>query len=271
LTDDSTMAITADSLVASGAGGDIEMGRGGEGTQSPIIVNLPPEPELKGPLKPVAEITAKEMLAAIVAGATVILAIAAMVVEGGAIVTIAGILSIIMGPYAYYQQTKLTDIATLKETTAAIQVEVDRFKEQNVRLAGNVNELAATIEELQDVEQALDIISNTQGQSVEAFETQVQENQAILARMKKSTKGRVIQNLISIIYRGDSDSNNIISEKEAKQVISELQEVGGLMIHEDRLRAAIVGKKVECIVDVVQNFLGDDIAEEERIIELVPQ
>lgn len=260
---------TADPLVATG--GDIELGGGGGGIQSPLIVNLPPEPVLKGPLKPVAENTGKEIVAAIVAGVAVILAIAAMVVEGGAIVTVAGILTIIMGPYAYYQQTKLTDIATLKETTAAIQVEVDRFKTQNLRLEGNVNELKATVQDLQDVEEALDVISNTQGQSVQAFESQVEENKTILARMKKSTKGRVIQNLISIIYRGDENSDNIISEDEAKQVISELKGVGGLNVHEDRLRAAIVGKKVESVVDVVQNFLNDDVAEEERIIELVQQ
>jgi hypothetical protein len=257
---------TADPLVATG--GDIEMG---VGNHNPIVVNLPPEPELRGPLKPVAEITAKEMVAAVVAGATVILAIAAMVVEGGAVVTVAGILSIIMGPFADYQQTKLTDIATLKETTAAIHVEVNRFKAENLRLSSNVDELSATVQDLQDVEGALEVISNTQGQSVEAFESQVEENKAILARMKKSTKGRVIQNLISIIYRGDEDANNVISEDEAKRVISELLEVAGLKVHEDRLRAAIVGKSVESIVDVVQNFLNPDIAEEERIIELVDQ
>lgn len=252
-----------DPLVASG--GDIEMG---VGKHSPMVVNLPPEPVLKGPLKPVAENTPQEMVAAGIAASAVVLAITAMVVEGGAVVTVAGILSIVMGPYAYYQQTKLTDIATLKETTAAIQVEVDRLKAENVRLARNVDELAATVDDLQDVEEALEVISKTHGQSVEAFESQVEENKTILGRMKKSTKGRVIQNLISIIYRGDKDSDNIISEDEAARVISELLDIAGLKVHEDRLRAAIVGKTVESIVDVMQHFLNNDLAEAERIFEL---
>jgi hypothetical protein len=248
---------------AAASGGDVEMGN-----RSPALVNLPPEPILKGPLKPVAETTPREMVAGGVGVGTVVLAIAAMVVEGGAVVTVAGILSIIMGPYAYYQQTKLTDIATLKEATAAIEVEVDRLRAENARLAGNVDQLSATVDDLQDVEEALEVISNTQGQSVQALEGQVEENKAILARMKSSTKGRVIQNLISIIYRGDQDSDNIISEDEATRVICDLVNIGGLKVHEDRLRAAIVGKSVECIVDVVQHFVSNDLAEGERIFEL---
>ena len=108
------------------ATGDIEMGGGGGGGGS-AAVNIPPEPDLKGPLKPVQETTPIERLTGVVAGITAILALSAMVVEGGTVVVIAGVLSMIMGPYAYYQQTKLTDIKTLKETTAAVEVEVIVF------------------------------------------------------------------------------------------------------------------------------------------------
>ena len=76
-----------------------------------------------------------------------------MVVEGGGIVIVAGILSILLGPYAYFQQTRLTDIATLKETAAVIQVEVNKLKAENGRLTQNIDELGNTIDDLQDVEE----------------------------------------------------------------------------------------------------------------------
>ena len=135
-------------------------------------VNLPEDPVLKGPLKPVAETTWKERIAGFVGVGAVGTSVAAIAVEQSMVVIVAGLLSSIMGPYAYYQQTKLTDIATLKETAAAVQVEVDRLKAENDRLSKNIDELGSTIDELQDVEEALEVISKTQGQSVQALEKQ---------------------------------------------------------------------------------------------------
>ena len=231
-------------------------------------ISLPPEPELKGPLKPVKETTPKERAAAIVAACAIITALAAIVIEGSAIVVVAGILSIIMGPYAYFQQTRLTDIATLKQTAQVIQVEVDKLKAENSRLSMNIDDLGNTIDDLQDVEAALEVISKTQGQSVSVLEKQVQENKEILSKMKKSTKGRIIQNLISIIYRGDKDMDDKISNDEATKVIDQLKKIGGLVVHEDRLRKAITGKSVEAVIDVVKNLLSDEVPENERIFEV---
>jgi predicted amino acid-binding ACT domain protein len=243
--------------------GDIETGGGGV-----VVVHLPPEPEMKGPLKPVSETTFAERLTGIIAAITTILALAAIIVGDGGVVVVAGTLSIIMGPYAYYQQTKLTDIRTLKETTAAVEEEVNRLKDENINLTKTVEDLGETIDELQDVGKALEVIQNTQGQSVSAFEKQVEENLEILAKMKQSTHGRVIQNLISVIYRGDLNQDNTISEVEAKQVIMGLKDVPGVTVHEERLRAAIVGKNIESIVDVVQNLLNKSVPAEDRIFEV---
>jgi septal ring factor EnvC (AmiA/AmiB activator) len=241
--------------------GDIEMGDG-------VIVHLPPEPEMKGVLKPVAETTPVERLTGVIAAITTILALSAMVVEGGTVVIVAGILSIIMGPYAYYQQAKLSDIKTLKETTAAVEEEVKRLKDENVKLTKTIEDLGETLDELQDVSAALEVIQNTQDQSVSAFEKQVDENLEILAKMKQSTQGRVLQNLISIIYRADSNQDSTISEVEAEKIILGLKDVRGVIVHEDRLRAAIVGKSIESIVDVVQNLLNDSVASEDQIFEV---
>jgi 1-deoxy-D-xylulose 5-phosphate reductoisomerase len=142
------------------------------------------------------------------------------------------------------------------------------LKHENDRLGKNIDELGNTIDDLQDVEEALEVISKTQGQSVGALEKQVQENREILSKMKKSTKGRVIQNLISIIYRGDENCDEIISKDEATNVIQGLSKIGGLTIHEDRLREAITGKSIESVIDVVKNLLGEDVPEDQRIFEI---
>jgi hypothetical protein len=245
--------------------GDIEEG----GALQAAGVNLPPEPEMKGGLlKPIPETTFIERIFIGIAGLAVCTALAAMIVEGNVIVVVAGVLSIIMGPYAYYQQTKLTDIITLKETAAAVQVEVDRLKHENDRLGGNIDELGSTIDDLKEVENALQVITSTQGASVAGFEKQVEENKEILRKMKKSTKGRVIQNLISIIYRGDEDADDLIDPEEVDKVIQGLEKITGVQVNEDKLRAAISGKSIDSVIEVVKNLTNDDLAPEDRIFEL---
>mmetsp|Transcript_50656 Transcript_50656/g.146062 ORF Transcript_50656/g.146062 Transcript_50656/m.146062 type:complete len:259 (-) Transcript_50656:12-788(-) len=247
--------------------GDIETGNAS--VLEAAGVHLPPEPEIKGPLKPVKETTPKERVAGVVAVLAVVTSLAAMVVEAGAaLVVVAGILSIVMGPYAYFQQTRLTDIATLKETAAVVEAEVNKLRSENERLSKNVDELGNTIDDLKDVEEALEVITNTQGQSVSTLQKQVEENKEILQKMKKSTKGRVIQNLISIIYRGDANFDDHISEEEATKVISNLSKIGGLTIYEDRLREAITGKSVEAVIDVVKNLLSENTPDDEKIFEV---
>ena len=250
---------TAEPLTA-----DIETG-GGDALKA-AGVNLPPEPELKGALKPVAETTPKERAAGIVAGIAVITALVAIIIEQSAIVVIAGLLSSVMGPYAYYQQTRLTNIATLKETAAAVQVEVDKLEHENDRLKSNIKELGGTIEDLNDVEAALDKISSMQGQSVAEFEKQVHQAKDLLKTQKGLTKGKVLNNLSQLVFRGDADKDKIFSESEVTNIIESLKKIGGVTIHEDRFRAALVGKHESAVMEIFIK-IKDGVPKEERIFE----
>lgn len=242
--------------------GDIEQG----GALEAAGVQLPPEPELKGGLlKPIPETTFVERIFIGIAGVAIATALAAMIVEGNIIVIVAGVLSILMGPYAYYQQTKLTDIRTLKETAEKVKVEVDRLKVENNRLSNNIDELGSTIDDLKEVENALEVITATQGASVSAFEKQVEENKEILGKMKKSTMGRVIQNLISVLYRGDEDADDLIDAEEVDKVMAGIEQISGVDVREDKLREAITGKSIDSVIEVVKNLTDDTITEDEKI------
>ena len=241
------------------------------GTAPPPALDLPPEPESKaGLLKPVPETTIVERIFIGIALVTVTTSLAAMIVTlGNIVIVIAGVFSIILSPYAYYQQTQLTDIRTLKETTEVVEREVNRLKSENDRLGTNIDTLGTTIDELKDVESALQVLSGQQGQSIDAFEKQVEENRKLLQNMQKSTKGRVIQNLIDIVYRGDQDMDNVISPEETDRVIAGLKRLGDVVVKEDKLRAAIQGKSVEAVIDVTQNLMDDNIPQEERIFDII--
>jgi regulator of replication initiation timing len=175
--------------------------------------------------------------------------------------------ALVIGPYAYWQQTRLTDIAALKETHKAIQAEVDRLHVENERLSASIAELGEAVERLEDVEVALDTITKTQGQSIGEFENQVAQNREILKSMKTNLKSSVLQNLLSVIMSTDTDKDMVVDATEIDNLIRRIENIGGVEVHDDRFRAAFSGKSVSSIMGVIQNLLRDDLPPEEKIFE----
>ncbi|KAL7525376.1 hypothetical protein ACHAWF_001330 [Thalassiosira exigua] len=124
-------------------------------------------------LKKVVPHTPMEILSWVVADVAVGTSVSAMVLNPFTLVFVACALSSVIGSYAHYQQTKLTETVTLKETHEVVKREVDCLHAENVRLSDRTKNL-------EGVEQALDGITKTQGQSVAAFAKQVKENGEIL-------------------------------------------------------------------------------------------
>lgn len=227
---------------------------------------LPPEPTTgQGFLKPIQETTPLERLAGLVAGAAVVTALAAMIIEQSAVVIVGGILSAIVGPYAYWQQTRLTDIKALQDTQKAVKSEVDKLQAENAKLRTNVKSMTDSVEHLEDVQQALSLISSTQGKSIDVFTKQVDDNRRILKQMQSNLKANVLQNLLSVILRGDTDGDFSISASEVDDLVRRLKNISGVTLREDKFRAAITGKTVQCVMDVVGNLLKDDVPEADRI------
>mmetsp|Transcript_13941 Transcript_13941/g.29844 ORF Transcript_13941/g.29844 Transcript_13941/m.29844 type:complete len:254 (-) Transcript_13941:246-1007(-) len=218
-------------------------------------------------LKKVSKHTPMEILSGGVAAISVGTSIAAMVINPFAPVFIAGALSSVIGPYAYYQQTKLTNIVALKETHEAVKREVDRLQAENVRLNETVGELSDTIDKLEDVEQALDVITQTQGQSVAAFAEQVKENREILGEMQKNLRANVLQNLLQVVIRSDQDDNMQIEEDEIEDLINRIKKINGVEVREDRFKDRIMssGGSLSAVMDIIKNLMADDISGEEEI------
>eukprot|EP00578_Thalassiosira_sp_NH16_P028093 CAMPEP_0181092396 /NCGR_PEP_ID=MMETSP1071-20121207/8898_1 /TAXON_ID=35127 /ORGANISM="Thalassiosira sp., Strain NH16" /LENGTH=251 /DNA_ID=CAMNT_0023174577 /DNA_START=87 /DNA_END=842 /DNA_ORIENTATION=+ len=218
-------------------------------------------------LKKVSSYTPMELLSGSVAVVSVGTSVTAMVLNPFTPVFIAGGLSSVIGPYAYYQQTKLTDIVALKETHEAVKREVDRLSSENVRLNETVGELSGTIDKLEDTEQALDVITQTQGQSVAAFAEQVKENRDILAQMQKNLKANVLQNLLQVVIRSDDDDNMQIEEDEIGALISRIKKINGVEVREDRFKDRIMssGGSLSSVMDIIKNLMSDDVSGEDEI------
>jgi len=218
-------------------------------------------------LRPIAGNTPMEMFAGAIAGASVASAAAAMILQPVNIVFAAGGLSCAIGPYAYWQQRRLTDVIALQETHKALAEQVERLGKENKRLHETVEELSETVDRLEDVEQALDVITQTQGQSIEAFEEQVQDNREILNKMQSNLKANVLQNLLQVVIRSDKDENMTIEEHEIGDLINRITGINGVEVNEERFRDAITssGGSLQCVMDIIRNLMDDNVTEGEEI------
>lgn len=237
---------------------DIEAGGASDGIDEP--------PKREG-LAMISESTPMEKATTGLATVAVATSVGAMLLVGGTVVYAAGALSCFIAPYAAYQQTKLTDIAALKETHEKVEQEVNRLEEENKRLAASVEDLGQTVGRLEDVENALDTITQQQGQNINQFKEQVEENKEILAQMKKNLRANVLQNLLSVIIRCDTDHSFSIDERETEDLIKRIQTINGVNLHVDRFRNAIrkSGGSLNAVIDVVKNLLSDKIPAGEAI------
>ena len=233
-------------------------------------VENPAPPSPSKPLAMIAERTIMEKVLAGIAVISVTVSLVAMIIEGGIIVVSAGILTILLGPYAYFQQTRITDIRALKETYEAAAREVSRLSHENKRLKAVVGDLRVTADRLEASEETLSAITEMQGMSISLFKEQVDENREILEMMQQNNKAAVVQNILSVVMGSDTNQDYIIGENEANKLIERLDTVNGVEVDEAKLRKVISDHNgsLDSILDVLANLLGSDVPPEQAIFKL---
>jgi len=231
-------------------GGDIEEG------------NIDRSPsQRKDGLSMIEEQTFLEKITLILALAAFSSSIASIVMEGGSMyVKSACILMIILSPYSYYQQTRITDIRALKSTYTALKKEVDRLAVSNEELKSNVKRLNGTVTKLEDIQQVIEGISQTKGRSVESLLEAVKENKATVELMEKNVRAAVVQNILSVVFAIDEDGDRKLSKEETTKLIKSLQEINGVKVDEKKFRAMIKEKdgSVDAVMAIIESILYDD-------------
>ena len=211
--------------------------------------------------KKLANHTPMEILHGFVATVSILTSLTSMVLtRGDGVVIFAGALTCVIAPYAYYQQTKLTDINFIKATYMSITRQVDRLNTENRRLHDKLTELTNTIDRLEDVEVAMDIITGTQGQSIEEVTEQVQQSAEILAQMKKNLRAYVLQNLLQVVIRSDHDDNMKIEDDEIDDLIRRIRNINGVEVNEEEFRKLVAksGGSLTKVMDIIRNMMAYD-------------
>jgi len=213
-------------------------------------------------LKPIPEYSGLEKVLMVVAVIAAGAAIGAILLrKRGMFILPAAILGgFVVGPVLIMLARQLTDILAMKQTFEATKREVEIFKRENGRLEKSVDELDGTVSRLEDMETALDVITQTRGQNVEEFEKQIETNKQILTDMKKSMHANIRQNLLQVIYSSDIDGDQTIGLDEIDDLIERIDLSNGVDLNEEKFRDALTksGGNLASILDLVKDMVAQE-------------
>lgn len=205
--------------------------------------------------KRIPKSTLAENTTKFVAFGAVSTSLSAVILEGtaGAVVA-ASILSSLIAPYTAYQQKELTDIQGLKDIHQTLHNEVNRLEKENGRLNSAVDNLGKSIESLSFVETALTTITDTAGKSISHFAEQVTENKNINNEMTKNLRQNVMQNLVTVMMRCDTNGDNYMDDEETEELIERINSLNIVKLNEDRFRNAVrkSGGSLTAVIDIMK-------------------
>jgi len=163
----------------------------------------------------------------------------------------------VIGPYAYWQQRLLTDVIALQQTQRALSNQIDRLINQNSRLTTTLQSLTTTVNRLEDVERAYDVVTSTQSQTVEAFEEQVGNNRLVLRKMQSGLRSNIMQYILKVIIRSDTDGSFILDEDEINDLIDKFNRNSLVEFNEELFRHYITnsGGSIQSIMDIIRNLI----------------
>ena len=163
----------------------------------------------------------------------------------------------VIGPYAYWQQRQLTDVIALQQTQRALSNQIDRLINQNSRLHTTLQSLTTTVNRLEDVERAYDVVTSTQSRTIEAFEEQVGNNRLVLSKMQSGLRSNIMQYILKVIIRSDTDGSFILDEDEINDLIDKFNRNSLVEFNEELFRHYITnsGGSIESIMDIIRNLI----------------
>jgi hypothetical protein len=163
----------------------------------------------------------------------------------------------VIGPYAYWQQRLLTDVVALQQTQRALSNQIDQLINQTSRLHTTLQSLTTTVNRVEDVERAYDVVTSTQSQTIEAFEEQVGNNRLVLSKMQSGLRSNIMQYILKVIIRSDADGSFILDEDEINDLIDKFNRNSLVEFNEELFRHYITnsGGSIQSIMDIIRNLI----------------
>jgi phosphomevalonate kinase len=99
----------------------------------------------------------------------------------------------------------------------------------------------------------------------------VEANRANLKKLQTNVKNVVVQNLISIVERIDTDGDAMIESHEVEEALDQLKKLEGVKVDAKKFRKVFSGMAVKSLSNIIGNINRADVPPEERIFEFPEQ
>ena len=192
---------------------------------------------------------------------SVAVSISAMVTCSAAAVITSGILGCGLGPYGYYQQTKLTDMDALTETRDKFREEAEELQENVYELENTVNELGEVTTNLFEIVDCFNILTSSQNQSVHALEDSVNEQRKVVRSLENLLRTLILQNLLHVMIACDKNGDKKLDKDELDFLIQKINDINGAVLKEAKFRQEVKdsGGSIHTVMNHIKESLEQDV------------
>ena len=177
--------------------------------------------------------------------ATMGVAAVALTVAADSIITfVAFVIPIALGPYIIRQRRQLNKLPTLKEVLNLTRIHANKLHTCNQQFQKENDRLTREIYRLEGVEDKLKQTAKENNVSIDYLQTLVNESGQLQRQIQQQQSAKELQNLLSAIFRADTDNNKQLSENELHMLMIQLRHYSSRpILNEDRLRDALRASK----------------------------
>ena len=150
-----------------------------------------------------------------------------------------------------------------KLVTAETAEDLKKNSEDQGNAVGSLRKSTAQMSDsaakIKELEESLDSITKTQGQSIEKLEGQVKDNEKIVKEMRRNMKTIVLQSLLTIIISNDTNGDFHIDSEEVDPLCDALrttiEAMSGVTFFEQRFRETVGdGLGIKDMMLVIKNL-----------------
>ncbi|CAJ1961631.1 unnamed protein product [Cylindrotheca closterium] len=202
-----------------------------------------------------------------ICGAMVGLYLAAMGIWGGAVVTVAGLVAIIVGGLvSKFQYFDLESLETLRTVHNGLRASVNDFSAENTKLVANNDRLEEEIVPLKECEEKLSAIAEQSGSDVKKLTGLVAENQKTLDTMHEIQKQDTVQSLMQILMEADRDEDGELTDREVKRLMNKMKNLPAVNFNEERFERKLENhRQLSTFLTMVHEVNDESVPKDDRI------
>lgn len=162
-------------------------------------------------------------------------------------------------PYAAFKESRIGKLPSLRSMNNKLREDANKLEDEVDILSDEIDALEPEADRAAAVEEELREIANQQQVNVDKLVELVKENEIILEKMRDNLRHRIVQDIITIVVKSDTDNDQTIDRQEAKtlalRIRLALQEYDVQFDSEKFLNAIGKNPSVTGVIAIVQKLL----------------